>query len=231
MPIRSTSCFMRGKSEGKSGFRQVLPGQRCILSTPMQKGERKMLRKIMCALGAVALALTLGTKAEAAQTGGSLRISLNLEDMAVTNGAVTIYRVGVETEEGYRIVEAFGGGIVRQEDAMSPHLAKWLAESVQTEGTRRLLDADGNVEFSRLGEGLYLAVQTEMTDGYYNFQPFLMPIPCQGQWQVQVDPLMRPIVVEESPKTGEGPELWLGILGMLGSGSGLAVCLTKRKRG
>ena len=80
----------------------------------------------------------------AAETRGSIQVKLDTGDLPVINGAVTLYQVGVKTENGYRITEGFGGGIVRQEDADSDKLAQWLAETAGETGITMLLDADGN---------------------------------------------------------------------------------------
>ena len=103
------------------------------------------MRKAMWLL---CLAVTLFARvpvAAAAENLGSIQIQLEAGDLAVTNGAVTLYQVGVRTEDGYRITEGFGGGIVRQEDADSENLARWLAETAEASGMTHLLDADGNV--------------------------------------------------------------------------------------
>lgn len=188
-----------------------------------------MIKKMMCMLFAAAFLMAMGIRGSAAETDGSIWVSMNVDDLAVTNGAMTLYRVGVRSGDGYRITEEFGGGMVREEDAQSPHLAQWLAQMEERAGREMMLDVDGNVVFTQLEEGLYLLVQTERMDGFYPIQPLLMTVPCQGQHDVQihVDPL--PIVVE-SPKTGEGPLLFGGIWGMILSGTGLVLCAAGRRR-
>ena len=87
------------------------------------------MRKIFLLLVGAMCLLMAAPSAVAAENRGSIQIRLDAGDLAVTNGAVTLYQVGITTEEGYRITEGFGGGIVRQEDADSGNLAQWLAES------------------------------------------------------------------------------------------------------
>lgn len=188
-----------------------------------------MIKKVMCVLLAGILLSAMGIQGSAAEVEGSIWVSMNVDDLAVTNGTMSLYRVGVKAGDGYRIREEFGGGMVREEDAQSPHLAQWLAQMDNGEGMERMLDVDGNVVFTQLEEGLYLLVQSERMDGFYPIHPILMTVPCQEQWNVQIhmDPL--PIVVE-SPRTGESPMLLVGIIGMFFSGLGLLFCAAARRR-
>ena len=161
--------------------------------------------------------------AAAAETLGSIQVQLDAGDLAVVNGTVNLYQVGIRTEEGYRITEAFGGGIVRFEDTDSSVLAKWLAETADQAGDSMLLDADGNAVFSELEEGLYMLVQTERIDGFYPINPVLMTIPEGDCWDIKIYRQPAPIVTE-LPKTGQSPLPFLGILGMLLSAAGLILC-------
>lgn len=165
----------------------------------------------------------------AAETRGSIRVKLDAGDMPVINGAVTLYQVGIKVEEGYRITEGFGGGIVKQEDADSDKLAQWLAESVEATGICLLLDADGNAVFSELEEGLYMLTQTERMDGFYPIYPILMTIPEGECWDVAI--YRQPVpVVTELPKTGQSPIPFFGMLGMFLSSVGLLLCVRKNKK-
>lgn len=178
---------------------------------------------------ALALLLMLAPRGMAMEERGSVRLDILIEDMAVTCGAVTMYQVGHPVQEGYRIVEDFGGGIVQRTDAESPHLAQWLAQSAGEGGTALLLDADGDAVFSNLEDGLYLIVQTEAMDGFYSVTPQLVMLPREENWNVTVELMPVPIVAE-NPSTGEGTGMLLGLAGMMGSGLGLAICARKRNR-
>lgn len=186
-----------------------------------------MVRRLVCMIFASVFLLTLGATAEAAET-GNLRVSLDYGEAAV-GGEVTLYRVAETMEGGYRLAQTYGGGVIRQEDAQSADLAAWLAETAGGSGTSRLLDADGQTEFSDLEEGLYLLVQTAAPEGYCCAAPFLIPLPCQGQWTVQANPKTQRIETE-SPKTGEGPTPLLGAMGMVLSGMGLYFCAEKLRK-
>ncbi len=192
-----------------------------------RKGAQKIMRKMIWLLGAMLL-LTMAPSVAAAENRGSIQIRLDAGDLAVTNGAVTLYQVGVRVEDGYRLAEGFGGGIVRLEDADSGNLAQWLAESAGESGTSMLLDADGNAVFPDLEEGLYMLVQTERMDGFYPILPILLTVPRNGEWAVREYRNPVPIVTE-IPKTGQTILPYFGVLGMILSGSGLVLCSKSQK--
>jgi len=181
-----------------------------------------MRKRIWLLLGLVMLTGAV-LPAAAAENRGSIQIRLDAGDLAVTNGAVTLYQVGTRVEDGYRITEGFGGGIVRQEDAASDNLAQWLAESAGETGVTMLLDADGNAVFPDLEEGLYMLVQTQRMDGFYPILPMLLTVPRDGIWDVREYRNPAPIVTE-IPKTGQTMIPYFGILGMILSSAGLLLC-------
>lgn len=200
----------------------------CILKPSKGKGTEKM-RKIILLLCMSIWVLTAAPCAAASERLGSIRVKLEAGDLAVTNGAVTLYQVGYKIEEGYRIAESFGGGILRQEDADSETLAQWLAETAREAGMTMLLDADGNAVFSELEEGLYILVQTQRMDGFYPIYPVLLSVPEGEIWDVQI--YREPVpVVTELPRTGQSPIPFLGILGMCVSALGLFLCARKERR-
>lgn len=188
------------------------------------------MRKAVWLLCMMLLLLAQSPVAAAGEFTGSVQVTLAAGDLAVTNGAVTLYQVGIKTEEGYRITEAFGGGIVKQADADSDKLAQWLAETAEENGMTMLLDADGHAVFSELEEGLYMLVQTERMDGFYPIRPILLTIPEEERWDVRI--YREPVpVVTEIPKTGQSPLPLLGVLGMILSSIGLLISAGKvRKR-
>ena len=186
------------------------------------------MRNVMRLLSLALVLLAVVPQAAAAETRGSLQVNMELGELPVIHGAVTLYQVGVKVEEGYRIAEGFGGGIVRQEDADSDKLAQWLAESARESGKSLLLDADGNAVFSQLEEGLYMLVQTERIDGFYPIHPVLLTVPEGDSWDVQIRRQPVPIVTE-LPKTGQSPAPFLGILGMILSSAGLLLCSKKSR--
>lgn len=187
------------------------------------------MKKVIWLLCVAACLFAAAPVAAAAETRGSVQVRLDAGDMPVINGAVTLYQVGIKVEEGYRITEAFGGGIVRQQDRNSEKLAQWLAESADASGMQLLLDADGKAVFSELEEGLYLLAQTERIDGFYPIYPVLLTIPDGEIWDVQICRAPVPVVTE-IPQTGQSPIPFFGLLGMFLSSAGLLLCVRKNKK-
>lgn len=188
-----------------------------------------MIRKFTGFLFAAVLVMGCGLHANAAQGEGSIRVSLDAGELPVTNGSITLYQVGVPCTDGYKLVEGFGGGIVRLEDAQSPYLAQWLAESAGETGRTINLDVDGNVTFSNLEDGLYLLIQYERMDGFHPVKPFLVTVPGEAGRQVQASPITEPIVVE-NPQTGQPIAPLLGAMGLVASGVGLYLCVDSKRR-
>lgn len=188
-----------------------------------------MVRRMVCVLAAAVLAVGLRLPAGAAENSGSIRIAVDYGDSPVEGGAVVLYCVAEPAEGGYRLGERFGGGIIRQEDACSPELARWLAERAASGGVRQSLDPEGGTVFSGLEEGLYLAVQTEAPEGWYCAMPFLIPIPLDGEWEVLAYPKLSALLTE-SPKTGQHPAPLFAAMGLVLSGTGLYFCLEKLRK-
>lgn len=185
-----------------------------------RKGERVLKRGMMIVLVIVAV-FSLSASAKATEMKGSVEVKLDAGELPVINGAVTIYLVGVPIEGGYRLLDRYGGGIVRTEDVDSRNLAFWLGELTDN-GRELLLDVDGRVVFSGVEEGLYLVEQTQRMDGFYPFRTFLAEVPAGIQWTRRFEPAVNPIT-DEPPCTGD-LTLHLGALGMLLSGGGLVAC-------
>lgn len=179
------------------------------------------MKRIIMALLLTAAVLGLSLSANASEVGGTVEVKLDAGELPVTNGAVTLYLVGIPAEDGYRLLDRYGGGIIRREDADSGHLAGWLKELADG-GRTLLLDVDGRAVFSRVEEGLYLLAQTEPMDGFYPFRAFLVQMPGNGQWDLRAEPEILPIMVEP-PKTGD-MQIRLAGMGMVLSFLGLLCC-------
>ncbi len=188
-----------------------------------------MVKRIWGAIAAALLLPVLCLPARASETEGSIQVVLRSGETPLVGGTVTLFLVGERSEDGYRILDTFGGGFVRHEDALSPQLAQWLAQMEGEPGMTRILDADGSADFSRLKEGLYLLVQNGTVEDYFPIMPFLMVLPYEGQWNVQAYPYTQQVYTE-CPRTGQHPAPILGALGMVLSGVGLAVCIGPIRR-
>ena len=177
----------------------------------------------------IAACLMIKIPVAAAENTGSIRVKLETGDMPVINGAVTLYQVGIQTEDGYRIAGEFGGGIVRKDETDSGKLAQWLAASVDSNGISLLLDADGTAVYSELEQGLYILVQTERIDGFYPIYPVLLTIPKEEEWNLEIHREPVPVVTE-IPQTGQSMIPYFGILGMILSSAGLLLCVKKKRK-
>lgn len=202
----------------------------CILgSIRITKGEKWMVRRLVLILTAAVLLMGTGLPTQAAQARGTIRLCLNYGAERSEPGTVMLFKAAQCVGQDYKLEEHYGGGLIKGEDIHAPELASWLAERTGEDGTRRMLDADGAADFSHLEEGLYLAVQTETPEGFLSFSPFLIPMPYDGQWEIQANPKTGQIMTE-SPRTGEHPSPLLGAMGLVLSGMALAVCAEKLRK-
>lgn len=147
---------------------------------------------------------------------GSVTIRTQKPDTgeAVTDGELTLYQAGdvLEQDGNYSFVltDEFGGSGRSLEDIGSSELAEALAEYAAGNGLTGLTgqpDGNGAVVFKDLKPGLYLAVQTKASDGYYAVSPFLVSLPAleDGAYVYQVDatPKMEPLA--PAPSDPESP--------------------------
>lgn len=185
--------------------------------------KRKLLRTLTLGL----LLLWLPIRCHADQT-GSLRVALGQAGQVTQGGSVTLYRVGSPISGGYRLTDGFGGGVIAWEDVYSQALADWLTEQASYGGTELLLDADGYADFPSLSEGLYLLVQKQPSPGYQAMEPFLVPLPYEGQWDIQANPKCEPLS-QANPQTGQRLTPVLCCLMLPVSGLGVAVLVKKRR--
>ena len=119
---------------------------------------------------------------------GSVRIDLQSSGEPIPGAEVRICLAGTPIENGYRLTDAFGGGMITQLDVFSPELAVWLSQRA-TGGRVDVTDELGSVTFWDLDEGLYLVTQPEACGGYSPFEPFLITIPWDGyEWAVTAVP-------------------------------------------
>lgn len=189
-----------------------------------------MQGKWMYAAVGMVIALGLAMPVRASQPSGQIRVMLDFADGEVHKGSVTLYYAGTPQNDHYRLLEGFGGGLVKREDAQSQTLANWLAESAEGRGIPRILDADGTAWFTGLEEGLYLLVQSEPSRGLDPVPPMLIPIPYEDQWELIALPQYG-ITLSQIPTTGQDHRITIATAAMVLSGMGLGGCfLYSRKK-
>ena len=186
---------------------------------------RRIILLIACLCNIFMLAASASAYGE-----GTIRVSLDPGDMAAIGGEVTVYYVGVPLEDGYRITEEFGGGMVKGEDALSPFLARWLTHTEGKVGVTQELDADGKTVFVGMPDGLYLLEQTQQAEGYYPMEPRMVSIPSNGERDVRIEQNAEPILPEESPRTGDRLNPAFSAMLMVLTGFVLVVFVGKRRK-
>ncbi len=184
-----------------------------------------MVRKIGSCLAAGVLVMGLAVPARAVQT-GTIEVSIESGLTDVTARRLVLYRVGEKAAEGYRITEEYGGGLVLDKDAMSPHLARMLAETDGFSGRFQVVDGDNTAVFSTVEPGLYMLKEE-------GDEPIILPcmtaVPQGDSWQVSAYPAVK-YYAPENPSTGQHPGPLLGAIGMVASSIGLAVCAGVRRK-
>ena len=98
--------------------------------------------KVVCVLTAMAVMIGLGLPAQAAEGRGEIRVTLDFGDGEVHDSSVILCRVAVPEEDHFRLLDSYGGGLVKWEDAVSDAMAVWLAETAAEIEKSRILDAD-----------------------------------------------------------------------------------------
>ena len=184
-----------------------------------------MVRCILCFL----LVLVAGIRipVTAAQY-GSIQVFMDYGE-PVSGGEIALYPVARPIDGGYRLEQAYGGGVIRQNEANSAELAQWLSERTPGEGKRCVPDAQGYGTFRGLSEGLYLLIQTSAPTGWACVSPFLVSIPMDGQWEILARPKQAQLMTE-SPKTGQHPAPIYASMGLVLSGIGVCMCVDKLRK-
>lgn len=178
------------------------------------------MRRVRMGVMAAAILWGLAVSAKAAGGIGEIGVNLDFADGEVHDGQVTLYYAAQPSGEHYLLVDSFGGGLVKKEDASSDALAQWLAEAAEGTGTPRILDADGTAWFTGLPEGLYLLVQNGQIEGVDPFAPIMIQLPYNGEWEVVAIPQYRKVLTQ-SPETGQRLSPMIGAMGMVLSGMAL----------
>ncbi len=152
---------------------------------------------------------------------GSITVTLysDVDQASVTDGALTIYHVAdLYLDDGnmaYEYTEDFAGCTASLADPAETSLAAELeayVESARIGGTTKAIGSDGTVDFTGLGLGLYLVVQTTGSTGYYSADPFVVTVPIAREdgWIYNVDAspkveVLTPVPEPTTPDTTPTP--------------------------
>lgn len=135
---------------------------------------------------------------------GSITATMVYEGEPVPGGTLTIYRVADIAPNGQSVFSYEEGyaqcGIPL--DDLDADTASELAAYTQKQsmnGHTKRIDENGIVQFENLELGLYLLIQQEAPNGYYEVLPFLVAIPGQSDGAYIYD-------IHSEPKQNPEPE-------------------------
>lgn len=147
---------------------------------------------MLCSLSTMAFAHDIPSMSEK----GSIEITIHCGHTIITNGTIVLYRVGEIYEDNGNYSFALTGDFIScgqsLEDVHSSELAKDLADYATDQtltGVTKEIDQNGKVKFSDLDLGLYLLVQSEISEGYNKADPFLVSVPMMenGKYVYHID--------------------------------------------
>ena len=129
---------------------------------------------------------------------GSLHVRLydTHNDVPLRGGELTLYQVAAVKRTGGSLSYAYTGdftgcGVVLgdlSDSTLADQLAKYLP-TVPAVAAQQNVDEEGYADFTKLPQGLYLVMQTEVSHGYEAIKPFLVsiPLPDGDSWIYDVD--------------------------------------------
>ncbi|MCD8118471.1 MAG: hypothetical protein LUE29_03085, partial [Lachnospiraceae bacterium] len=135
---------------------------------------------------------------------GSITLTLKDSDgNIVAGGEISLYEVAsLKIESGsaaYVLTDEFENCTVTlnvTDTSLAGILAQYV-EDYHVSGTSEILGSDGTVKFDSLELGLYLVVQTVISDDGQTFNPFVVTVPFEvdGEWEYEVDASPKPALV------------------------------------
>lgn len=178
---------------------------------------KKLIRGLLllCLMGILAEA------PQAASAGGQIFCWLQWGEETVSDGSLEIYRAGDAVPEGYLLGSEFGGGVIAGEDIPSSAFARWISEKAGP-GEMQKPTRSGLVKFSGLEPGIYLIRQGEESEHFEPIEPYLA---CVTQELIQVDTYPKVIPRKGIPQTAESPYIYLSVLGISLTMTGLLISL------
>lgn len=185
-----------------------------------------MLRKCVCWMGAACIVMVMALPVRAEQA-GSIRVVPTWGGEQVVGGMVSICRVGQITQEGVRFTDGLANWTVSGEEMFSGSWLTWLSERTTAMEISQPVEQACGAEFTGLSEGLYLVQQRQSAEGFAAFQPFLLAVPENGNWNRYVEPSL--VSTAQSPQTSDHPAPIIGAMGLGLSVAILMVMVDERK--
>ena len=130
------------------------------------------------------------------QETGSISVTMEYEGHAVSGGSLTLYHVAIPVWQNedyvFEFTQSFAQCTLSLEDLDNQQAANHYAEYVfanRIDGVTKTIDANGKVCFENLELGLYLLMQRDAAEGYFEAAPFLVSVPMNGEedWIYDVD--------------------------------------------
>ncbi|MCD7732861.1 MAG: hypothetical protein LUH56_05420 [Oscillospiraceae bacterium] len=171
--------------------------------------RNNILKALSLILAVTLVAASCLTCVFADDTLGSITVTLEYNNTAMTSGTLTLYQVATINPNGtYSYADAFVGystddAIVDSlEDSNSPWLLWKWATTVGAAGTSYEIGSDGTVTFTDLAAGVYLIVPTTLPT-YFDMEPSLVSVPdiYTGEYDITVNAKLEytPPTVPDEP--------------------------------
>ncbi len=144
---------------------------------------------------------------------GSIVVSIEYHDEAVSGGTLTLYHVAepvwMNGEYVFEFTQQFEDCDLSLTQLDHQEIANQYAEYAtmhSLSGTTRKIDMNGQAEFKKLPLGLYLVVQKDAAAGYFPITPFLITVPISDgdEWVYDVDATPK-IDIEREPQPENPP--------------------------
>lgn len=145
---------------------------------------------------------------------GSITASMTYNDAPVPGGTMTLYRVASlhpDDRDMFHYVQAFkdcGISLDELDFDTAVELATFVYQN-ELEGLTQKIGKDGVVRFEDLEVGLYLLIQWEAAEGFYELAPYLISIPNNEDgvyvYDIKSAPKQTPDQRPTEPPTEEPP--------------------------
>lgn len=186
----------------------------------------KMMRRLFTLLTALIVSfniLTVAAEGNPVQIDRSKKGSITMtlaegDGKPVAGATFTLYKVGdIKVDNGYHFVlnETFEGSKAFVNDAevenntetVTDCLVDYAKKNGISGTATAVTDAKGQIVFSDLELGLYLAVNTKAASGYYASKSFLVSVPMHvdGEYQYDVVANPKPGTATEKPTPSNPP--------------------------